>query len=185
METTILWVVFTLIVGHWARNRSRNPLVWIIISLILTPVVGALLLFLIDAVYPRRRPVPQRGGLGRTIVIMGVTFMLIGVIKMADLPEQSAVMIALPSKSLGKFETPDAAMRCGELLGRVVECGLPRHDRNRLISYCTEGMSRAGVVDQVLLDAFLNGTKDGQDNVSGWSCASVGKTLTSPMLPRS
>jgi hypothetical protein len=100
--------------------------------------------------------------------------------------ERDNTMVDLPSKTLGRFESEDAARRCGAILGRAVRCDLPRNDRARLITYCADGLADAGVgVNAPLYEAFLDGTGDGERNAHGWSCASVGKTLTSPMLPRS
>jgi hypothetical protein len=98
------------------------------------------------------------------------------------------MMVPLPAKSLGRFETEAAARQCGAILGRVVRCHLPRNERNRLIKYCVDGLADAdGLVNTPLnaplYEAFLDGTGDGERNVHGWSCAQVEKTLASPLLP--
>lgn len=93
-------------------------------------------------------------------------------------------MVPLPSKNLGRFETDEAARRCGAILGRVVRCNLPRDDRNRLIEYCAGGLKDGiGGVNHRLYEVFLDGTGDGERNVHGWSCGRVEKTLASPLLP--
>ena len=98
-------------------------------------------------------------------------------------PEEGK-MVPLPSKTLGRFETAEAARHCGAILGRVVRCNLPRDDRNRLIEYCAGGLGDgSGGVNHRLYEVFLDGTGDGERNLHGWSCDRVEKTLASPLLP--
>ncbi len=93
------------------------------------------------------------------------------------------VPIAFPAQTNGLFQTEDAAKRCGAILGRALECAPPRADRAPLIDYCTAGLSTAGgEVNHRLYEAFLDGTRDGDRNAHGWSCARVRKTLASPPL---
>ena len=93
------------------------------------------------------------------------------------------VPVALPARADGPFRTEDDAQRCGAILGRALQCGSPKRDRNRLTAYCAAGLTDAsGEVHHRLYEAFLEGARDGHRNAHGWSCARVQRTLASPPL---
>jgi hypothetical protein len=93
------------------------------------------------------------------------------------------VPVALPARADGPFRTEDDAQRCGAILGRALQCGSPKRDRNRLTDYCVAGLTDAsGDIQHRLYEAFLEGARDGHRNVYGWSCTRVQRTLSSPPL---
>ena len=97
-------------------------------------------------------------------------------------PEEGK-MVPLPSKTLGRFETAEAARHCGAILGRALRCDLPRRDRAPLIDYCTAGLRTvSGEVNHRLYEAFLEGERDGHRNAHGWGCARITRTLARPPL---
>lgn len=42
MGLFLIWFLFVIIVGYWAEKWNRNPLIWMIVALILSPVVGVI-----------------------------------------------------------------------------------------------------------------------------------------------
>ncbi|MBF0622264.1 MAG: hypothetical protein HQL54_10110 [Magnetococcales bacterium] len=56
MLWVLLWFVLSMVVGFWAMNRGRSIILYFFISLIFSPIVGALVVFFLPSV--ARPPIP-------------------------------------------------------------------------------------------------------------------------------
>ncbi|MBL4898990.1 MAG: zinc ribbon domain-containing protein [Colwellia sp.] len=49
----VLWLFFTILIGVWANKWNHSWILWVIVSLIVSPLIAGLVLLLIGTDHPK------------------------------------------------------------------------------------------------------------------------------------
>jgi len=75
----IIWIVFSIAVGIRARHRNRSLCGWLFLSLLISPLLTIILVF----VLPEREPVYHDPRIARKEAVVGVVVVSIGFMALA------------------------------------------------------------------------------------------------------
>ena len=67
MWIVVGWLIFSIVVGAAAGARGRSGFAWVLLSLLISPLVAAIILAILPD--PRARELPRRGTVALLLVI--------------------------------------------------------------------------------------------------------------------